>query len=412
MTGGTFGYDELAAATDGFSEANLLGQGGFGHVYKGTVRGQEVAIKKLRAGSGQGHREFRAEVDIISRVHHKNLVSLVGFCIHAEQRLLVYEYVPNKTLESHLHHGSSRAALDWPRRWKIAVGSAKGLAYLHEDCHPKIIHRDIKAANILLDYIYEPKVADFGLAKCQEIEQTAVSTRVMGTFGYLAPEYAATGKVSDRSDVFSFGVMLLELITGNKPIMTSSDHQPETLVSWAKPLLTKAVEEEDYEELIDAKLEANYDAYEMARLVACAAAAVRQTARSRPRMAQIVRYLEGELAAEDLNAGMTPGQSAMHRSLGAGNTDEVRRLRRMAFRPGTGTGSGTISEYASSELSAPTSEYGLNPSSEYTASSVGDTEDMTDVPRRTGSGEARPGATERLSRRTTVSRQVGRASQG
>jgi len=381
-------------------------------VYKGNVRGQEVAIKKLRAGSGQGHREFRAEVDIISRVHHKNLVSLVGFCIHAEQRLLVYEYVPNKTLESHLHHGSSRAALDWPRRWKIAVGSAKGLAYLHEDCHPKIIHRDIKAANILLDYTYEPKVADFGLAKCQEIEQTAVSTRVMGTFGYLAPEYAATGKVSDRSDVFSFGVMLLELITGNKPIMTSSDHQPETLVSWAKPLLTKAVEEEDYEELIDPKLEANYDAYEMARLVACAAAAVRQTARSRPRMAQIVRYLEGELAAEDLNAGMTPGQSAMHRSLGGGNSDEVRRLRRMAFRPGTGTGSGTISEYASSELSAPTSEYGLNPSSEYTASSAGDSEDMTDVPRRTGSGEVRPGTTERLSRRTTVSRQVGRASQG
>uniref|UniRef100_A0A453FIH7 non-specific serine/threonine protein kinase n=1 Tax=Aegilops tauschii subsp. strangulata TaxID=200361 RepID=A0A453FIH7_AEGTS len=113
------------------------------------------------AGSGQGHREFRAEVDIISRVHHKNLVSLVGFCIHAEQRLLVYEYVPNKTLESHLHHGSGRATLDWPRRWKIAVGSAKGLAYLHEDCHPKIIHRDIKAANILLDYNYEPKGCRF-----------------------------------------------------------------------------------------------------------------------------------------------------------------------------------------------------------------------------------------------------------
>uniref|UniRef100_A0ACD5VV06 Uncharacterized protein n=2 Tax=Avena sativa TaxID=4498 RepID=A0ACD5VV06_AVESA len=410
MTGGTFGYDELAAATDGFSEANLLGQGGFGHVYKGNVRGQEVAIKKLRAGSGQGHREFRAEVDIISRVHHKNLVSLVGFCIHAEQRLLVYEYVPNQTLESHLHNGSSRPALDWPRRWKIAVGSAKGLAYLHEDCHPKIIHRDIKAANILLDYNYEPKVADFGLAKCQELEQTAVETRVMGTFGYLAPEYAATGKVSDRSDVFSFGVMLLELITGRKPIMESSDHQPETLVSWAKPLLTKAAEEENYEELIDPRLGTNYDAYDMMRLVACAAAAVRQTSRSRPRMTQIVRYLEGELSAEDLNGGMAPGQSAMHRSYGGGNTDEIGRLRRMAF----GTGGGTISEYASSELSAPTSEYGLNPSSEYTASSAADTEDMTDVPRRTGSGEARPGATERLSRRTTVSRQAGagRASQG
>nr|XP_051226032.1 proline-rich receptor-like protein kinase PERK1 isoform X2 [Lolium perenne] len=412
LTGGTFGYDELAAATDRFSEANLLGEGGFGHVYKGTVRGQEVAIKKLRAGSGQGHKEFRAEVDIISRVHHKNLVSLVGFCIHAEQRLLVYEYVPNKTLESQLHHGSSRATLDWPRRWKIAVGSAKGLAYLHEDCHPKIIHRDIKAANILLDYNYEPKVADFGLAKCQELEQTAVETRIMGTFGYLAPEYAATGKVSDRSDVFSFGVMLLELITGRKPIMESSDHQPETLVSWAKPLLTKAAEEENYEELIDPRLETNYDAYDMARLIACAAAAVRQTARSRPRMTQIVRYLEGELSAEDLNGGMAPGQSAMHRSSGGANTDEMRRLRKMAFGPGSGTVGGTISEYASSEQSAPTSEYGLNPSSEYTASSAATTEDMTDAPYRTGSGEARPGTTERLSRRTTASRQVGRPSRG
>ncbi|KAF7023713.1 hypothetical protein CFC21_036176 [Triticum aestivum] len=415
MTGGTLGYDELAAAADGFSEANLLGQGGFGHVYKGTVNGQEVAIKKLRAGSGQGHREFRAEVDIISRVHHKNLVSLVGFCIHAEQRLLVYEYVPNKTLESHLHHGSGRATLDWPRRWKIAVGSAKGLAYLHEDCHPKIIHRDIKAANILLDYNYEPKVADFGLAKCQEAEHTAVSTRVMGTFGYLAPEYYATGKVTDRSDVYSFGVMLLELITGRKPIMASSDHQPETLATWAKPLLTKALEEENYEELIDPELGTNYDAYDMARLVACAAAAVRQTARSRPRMAQIVRYLEGELSAEDLNGGMAPGQSAMHRS-GGGNTDEVRRLRRMAFGPGTGTAGGTISEYASSEMSAPTSEYGLNPSSEYTASSAADTEDMTDFPHRAGagrgsaeggSGEAGRGTTEGFSRRTTV-RRTGR----
>jgi len=193
--------------------------------------------------------------------------------------------------------------------------------------------------------------------------------------------------------------------------MESSYHQPETLVSWAKPLLTKAAEEENYEELIDPRLGTNYDAYDMMRLVACAAAAVRQTSRSRPRMTQIVRYLEGELSAEDLNGGMAPGQSAMHRSYGGGNTDEIGRLRRMAF----GTGGGTISEYASSELSAPTSEYGLNPSSEYTASSAADTEDMTEVPpRRTGSGEARPGATERLSRRTTVSRQAGagRASQG
>ncbi|KAF0919948.1 hypothetical protein E2562_032360 [Oryza meyeriana var. granulata] len=405
VTGGAFGYDELAAATDGFSESNLLGQGGFGQVYKGTVRGQEVAIKKLRSGSGQGEREFRAEVEIISRVHHKNLVSLVGYCIYGEQRLLVYEYVPNKTLEFHLH-GSGRPALDWPRRWKIAVGSAKGLAYLHEDCHPKIIHRDIKAANILLDYTFEPKVADFGLAKYQAAEQTAVSTRVMGTFGYLAPEYAATGKVNDRSDVFSFGVMLLELITGKKPIMMSHGDQPDTLVAWAKPLLGRAVDEGNFEELIDPRLETNYDSYDMERLIACAAAAVRQTARSRPRMSQIVRYLEGELAAEDLNAGVTPGQSAMQRT-GGGTTDQMRRLRRMAF--GSATGTGTVSEYTSSEYSEPTSEYGLNPSSEYTTSAAGgDTGEMTVDVQRTAGSSGEVTGTERLSRRTTASRQAGR----
>ncbi|KAL5228068.1 hypothetical protein ABZP36_016333 [Zizania latifolia] len=395
VSGGAFGYDELAAAADGFSDSNLLGQGGFGEVYKGTVRGQEVAIKRLRSGSGQGEREFRAEVEIINRVHHKNLVSLVGYCIYGEHRLLVYEYVPNKTLEFHLH-GSGRPALDWARRWKIAVGSAKGLAYLHEDCHPTIIHRDIKAANILLDYTFEPKVADFGLAKSQAAEQTAVSTRVMGTFGYLAPEYAATGKVSDRSDVFSFGVMILELITGKKPIMMSLAEQPDTLVSWAKPLLARAVEEEIYEELIDPMLASNYDSHDMKRLIACAAAAVRHTARSRPRMSQIVRYLEGELAAEDLNAGITPGQSAMQRTSGGGSTDQMRRaFNKLAFV--SGAGAGTIGEYASSEFSEPTSEYGLNPSSEYTATSA--------------SGEMT--GTERMSRRTTASSwQAGRGSRG
>nr|CAB3478307.1 unnamed protein product [Digitaria exilis] len=382
MAGGTYAYDDLAAATDGFSDANLLGQGGFGHVYRGTLGGHEVAIKKLRAGSGQGDREFRAEVEIISRVHHKNLVSLVGYCLYGEQRLLVYEYVPNKTLEFHLHgkdaascsvaqctprmvidllplepdifevgSGSGRPALDWPRRWKIAVGSAKGLAYLHEDCHPKIIHRDIKAANILLDYNYEPKVADFGLAKYQAAEVTAVSTRVMGTFGYLAPEYAATGKVNDRSDVFSFGVMLLELITGRKPIMRSSGDQPETLVSWARPLLTRAVEEENYDELIDPRLETNYDAYDMARLIACAAAAVRQTARSRPRMSQVI-------------------------------------INKPSPLPKT------------SEFSDPTSEYGLNPSSEYTASSGADTGEMASGAQG-GVHRRVPADTERMSRRTT-----------
>ncbi|RCV16935.1 hypothetical protein SETIT_3G178400v2 [Setaria italica] len=361
VTGGTVSYADLAAATGGFSDANLLGQGGFGHVYRGTLEGAgEVAIKRLRPGSGQGDREFRAEVEIISRVHHRHLVSLVGYCIHGDQRLLVYEYVPNKTLELHLH-GGNRPALDWQHRWRIALGSAKGLAYLHEDCDPKIIHRDIKAANILLDYNFEPKVSDFGLAKIQPADDTHVSTRVMGTFGYLAPEYATTGKVTDRSDVYSYGVVLLELITGRRPVLSSEPYNDETLVSWSRPRLTKALEEDILDGLVDPSMGANYDAVDMQRLIACAAAAVRHTARSRPRMSQIVRYLEGQLSVEALNAGVAPGQSEVMEDHAG---EQLRRMRRLAFVPGTSTrGFMTENNISSSYVSEPTSEYGLNPSS-------------------------------------------------
>ncbi|KAI3888603.1 hypothetical protein MKX03_031372 [Papaver bracteatum] len=195
----TFTYEELVRATDGFSDYNLLGQGGFGYVHKGILPNEkEVAVKHLKLGSGQGEREFQAEVEIISRVHHKHLVSLVGYSSTGSQRMLVYEFVPNSTMEFHLH-GKGRPTMDWATRLRIALGSTKGLAYLHEDCHPKIIHRDIKAANILLDAKFKAKVADFGLAKFFSDTNTHVSTRVMGTFGYLAPEYAASGKLSEKS---------------------------------------------------------------------------------------------------------------------------------------------------------------------------------------------------------------------
>ncbi|CAL9240165.1 unnamed protein product [Arabidopsis halleri] len=225
-----FTYEELTDITEGFSTQNILGEGGFGFVYKGKLNdGKLVAVKQLKVGSRQGDREFKAEVEIISRVHHRHLVSLVGYCISDSERLLIYEYVPNQTLEHHLH-GKGRPVLEWAKRVRIAIGSAKGLAYLHEDCHPKIIHRDIKSANILLDNEFEVQVADFGLAKLNDTTQTHVSTRVMGTFGYLAPEYAQSGQLTDRSDVFSFGVVLLELITGRKPV--DQYHQPASLVEW------------------------------------------------------------------------------------------------------------------------------------------------------------------------------------
>ncbi|CAN1241051.1 Proline-rich receptor-like protein kinase PERK1 [Linum perenne] len=324
-----FTYEELARATDGFCEANLLGQGGFGYVHRGVLpNGKEVAIKQLKAGSGQGEREFQAEVEIISRVHHKHLVSLVGYCITGSERLLVYEFVPNNTLEFHLH-AKGRPTMEWPARLKIALGSAKGLAYLHEDCHPKIIHRDIKSANILLDFKFEAMVADFGLAKFSSDTNTHVSTRVMGTFGYMAPEYASSGKLTEKSDVFSFGVMLLELITGRRPVDTTHTYMDDSLVDW------------------------NYDHNEMARMVACAAACIRHSARRRPRMSQVVRALEGDVSLADLNEGMRPGDSSDYDT--SQYNEDMRKFRKMAL--------GSQEHGVSSEYSgAPTSEYGLNPS--------------------------------------------------
>ncbi|KAK9706026.1 hypothetical protein RND81_07G099900 [Saponaria officinalis] len=354
----TFSYDELAMATDNFSEDNILGQGGFGYVHKGVLpNGKEVAVKSLKAGSGQGEREFQAEVEIISRVHHKHLVSLVGYCITGSHRLLVYEFVPNKTMEFHLH-GKGRPTMDWPTRLRIALGSAKGLAYLHEDCHPKIIHRDIKAANILLNNKFEAMVADFGLAKLSSDVNTHVSTRVMGTFGYLAPEYAASGKLTDKSDVFSFGVMLLELITGRRPVDPAHTYADDSLVDWARPLLTRSLEENNFESLVDPRLH-DYHPSEMARMVACAAACVRHSARRRPRMSQVVRALEGEVSLSDLNEGIRPGHSSMYSSYGSSDyetgqyNEDMKKFRQVAL---------ASQEYGSSEYGGTTSEYGLYPS--------------------------------------------------
>jgi len=353
----TFTYDELASATGGFAQSNVLGQGGFGYVHKGVLpNGKEIAVKSLKSGSGQGEREFQAEVDIISRVHHRHLVSLVGYCIAGGQRMLVYEFVANKTLEHHLH-GKGLPVMDWNTRLRIALGSAKGLAYLHEDCHPRIIHRDIKAANILLDNNFEAMVADFGLAKLSSDNHTHVSTRVMGTFGYLAPEYASSGKLSDKSDVFSFGVMLLELITGKRPVDLTNAME-DSLVDWARPLMAQALQDGNYNELADANLEQNYNPLEMARMVSCAAASIRHSARKRPKMSQIVRALEGDSSLEDLNEGVKPGQSSIY-------------------------GSNTTSDYSQSSYNADMKKFRQMalgsqdfPSSEFAGSSSGDSHEL------------------------------------
>ncbi|XVE49073.1 hypothetical protein DITRI_Ditri01bG0052800 [Diplodiscus trichospermus] len=360
-----FSYEELAVATYGFSQANLLGQGGFGFVHKGVLpKGKEVAVKSLKTGSGQGEREFQAEVEIISRVHHRHLVSLVGYSVAGDKKMLVYEFVPNKTLEFHLHE-KGLPTLDWPTRLKIALGAAKGLAYLHEDCHPSIIHRDIKSANILLDFSFEAKVADFGLAKLTQDNNTHVSTRVMGTFGYLAPEYASSGKLTDKSDVFSFGVVLLELITGRRPLDLNSD-MDESLVDWARPLCASAMENGNFSQLVDTRLENNFVHHEMARMVACAGACVRHSARRRPKMRQIVRALEDDISLEDLNKAMRVGQTSRFNSTSSSFDDgsssysaEMKNFKKLPL---------DSQKYGSSNFGK-TSEYGLNPSSSSSDSS-------------------------------------------
>ncbi|KAF3593900.1 hypothetical protein DY000_02025516, partial [Brassica cretica] len=233
-----------------------------------------------------------------------HLLSLVGYCISENRRLLIYDYVPNNNLYFHLH---GTPGLDWATRVKIAAGAARGLAYLHEDCHPRIIHRDIKSSNILLDNNFHPLVSDFGLAKLALDCNTHITTRVMGTFGYMAPEYASSGKLTEKSDVFSFGVVLLEL---------------------ARPLLSHAVETEEFEALVDPKLGRNYVGAEMFRMIETAAACIRHSAAKRPRMSQIVRDFDS-LAEEDLANRMRLGQSEVIDS--AEQSAEIRLFRRMAF---------------------------------------------------------------------------------
>ncbi|XP_057535845.1 proline-rich receptor-like protein kinase PERK15 [Amaranthus tricolor] len=379
---GTFTYEELALATDNFSSANLLGQGGFGYVHKGILpNGKEIAVKQLKTGSVQGEREFQAEVDTISRVHHRHLVSLVGHCMCGEQRMLVYEFIPNKTLEFHLH-GEGKPPMSWETRLKIAVGAAKGLAYLHEDCHPKIIHRDIKASNILIDDEFEAKVADFGLAKFSFDTDTHVSTRVMGTFGYLAPEYASSGKLTEKSDVFSFGVVLLELITGRRPVDKARPFMDDSMVEWARPLLSQALEGRSFNELVDPRLE-EYNSFEMAQMIACAAVCVRSSARRRPQMSQVVRALEGNLSAEDLLKEIAPDNRTFHGSSdydsSAQYKEDLKKFRKLAL---------DSQEQSTGEYSVFTNEHGMPPSTSSTENQP-DTQEIETGKSKTGTRDAR-----------------------
>ncbi|KAI3980731.1 hypothetical protein MKX01_025296 [Papaver californicum] len=289
-----FSYKELKEATNNFESASVLGEGGFGKVFKGLLTdGTAVAIKKLTNGGHQGDKEFLVEVQMLSRLHHRNLVKLVGYFSSREssQNLLCYELVPNGSLEDWLHGPLGiNCPLDWDTRMRIALDAARGLSYLHEDSQPSVIHRDFKASNILLENNFHAKVADFGLAKqAPEGQGNYLSTRVMGTFGYVAPEYAMTGHLLVKSDVYSYGVVLLELLTGKPPVDMSQRSGQENLVTWARPILR---DKDRLEELADPKLDCKYPKEDYLRVCTIAAACVSPEASQRPTMGEVVQSLK------------------------------------------------------------------------------------------------------------------------
>ncbi|XP_022140076.1 cysteine-rich receptor-like protein kinase 10 [Momordica charantia] len=230
-----FDISTIRAATDDFSDANIIGRGGFGAVYKGRlVNGQDIAVKRQSQSSMQGESEFKNEVLLVAKLQHRNLVRFLGFCLDEKERLLVYEFVQNSSLDKFIFDPFKRPSLDWSMRYKIIGGIARGLVYLHEDSQVRIIHRDLKAINILLDTEMNPKISDFGMAKLFQQDQTQEDMgRIVGTNGYMAPEYAMHGKFSVKSDVFSFGILVLEIVSGEKNNSFQQGENPDDLLSYA-----------------------------------------------------------------------------------------------------------------------------------------------------------------------------------
>ncbi|KAG5224922.1 G-type lectin S-receptor serine/threonine-protein kinase [Salix suchowensis] len=289
-----FDLDSILAATDYFSEENKLGRGGFGPVYKGKFPGgQEIAIKRLSSVSGQGLEEFKSEVILIARLQHRNLVRLVGYCIKGVEKILLYEYMPNKSLDSFIFDRAPGILLNWETRFDIILGVARGLLYLHQDSRLRIIHRDMKTSNILLDAEMNPKISDFGLARMFEGKQTEGSTnRVVGTYGYMAPEYALDGLFSVKSDVFSFGVVVIEILSGkrNGGYFNSDEAQSLLVYAWRFWREDKALD------LMDKTLHESCNTNEFLRCLNAALLCVQDDPADRPTMSNVVVMLSSEAA--------------------------------------------------------------------------------------------------------------------
>ncbi|XP_051122499.1 protein NSP-INTERACTING KINASE 3 [Andrographis paniculata] len=291
-------FKELRAATGHFNPKNVLGKGGFSVVYKGRLNdGTVIAVKRLKDYNAVGSEiQFQTEVELISLAVHKNLLRLWGFCSTQDERLLVYPYMPNGSVASRLKdcvHG--RPVLDWSRRKNIALGTARGLVYLHEQCDPKIIHRDVKAANILLDEEFEAVVGDFGLAKLLDPQVSHVTTAIRGTVGHIAPEYLSTGQSSEKTDVFGFGILLLELITGQKAVdFGRGASQKGVILDWVKKLHSEG----KLGQMVDRDLRGDFDRVELEEMVKVALLCTNFSAAHRPKMSEVLRMLEGDGLAE------------------------------------------------------------------------------------------------------------------
>ncbi|XP_044950637.1 LRR receptor kinase SERL2 [Hordeum vulgare subsp. vulgare] len=289
-----FQFRELQAATENFSSKNMIGKGGFGNVYRGKLPdGTIVAVKRLKDGNAAGGElQFQTEVEMISLAVHRNLLRLCGFCMTATERLLIYPYMSNGSVASRL---KGKPPLNWITRKGIALGAARGLLYLHEQCDPKIIHRDVKAANVLLDDFCEAIVGDFGLAKLLDHRDSHVTTAVRGTVGHIAPEYLSTGQSSEKTDVFGFGILLLELITGQTALeFGKSSNQKGAMLDWVK----KMHQEKKLDVLVDKGLGSSYDHIELEEMVQVALLCTQYLPGHRPKMSEVVRMLEGDGLAE------------------------------------------------------------------------------------------------------------------
>ncbi|KAI6703892.1 hypothetical protein NL676_013028 [Syzygium grande] len=285
--------EELAAATSNFSDANKLGEGGFGAVYRGRfLNGKEIAVKRLSRASGQGLQEFINEMVVISKVQHRNLVRLLGCCAEQDEKLLVYEFMPNKGLDAFLFDPLKREQLDWRRRFNIIDGICRGLLYLHRDSRLRIIHRDLKTSNILLDEELNPRISDFGTARIfGGKEDQADTLRVVGTYGYMAPEYAMEGRFSEKSDVFSFGILLLEIVSGRQNTSFNEEDQSLSLLG----LAWKYWEEDNAQALVDPKISVGCFEVEIIRCIKVGLLCTQELAEDRPTISTVISMINNEI---------------------------------------------------------------------------------------------------------------------